>query len=666
MMEKMKFETKDLTQENIAKIGQLFPEVLTEAKDDIGTLKKAIDFDKLRQILSDSAIDNRETYDFTWVGKKQAILEAATPIRKTLRPCKEESVNWDTTQNLYIEGDNLDVLKLLQESYLGKVKMIYIDPPYNTGKDFIYKDGSVLSQEEYEKLGERLDEEGNRLIKNTDSNGRFHSDWCSMIYSRLKLARNLLTDDGVIFISIDDNEMGNLRKICDEVFNASNRLDRGCAVWLNKGSTKGFHKIVKNHEYIFAYARNTEKVQSVFGKNFPHLLKDIEERVYIKRSSKNPLCQIRFPKGLKIEGVQNITFQGTLGGESTNRLDIISGKMVFKDGILQNDVILEGSFPYRYQLEHFFENQPKGIPTFDEKGQQWKEVFFNASGMPQYRKQREFQIMSSVLDKLGNSGSSDLDALNMQDVFSNPKPIALLKHLLAYFSTRDDIVLDFFSGSGTTAHALMKLNAEDGGSRKFIMVQLPENLDETLKKSVGSESTTIKNALKLCDELGVSHLLTEIGKERIRRAAKQIKEEHPESNFDGGFRVFKLADSNMKDVYFSPNEYRQDSLYKMTSNIKEDRNDMDLLYGCMLEWGLPLSYPHTSEKVGSYTVHTVNNGDLMACFDENITEDIIRHIAAKKPLRVVFRDAGFTDSPAKINVGEIFKSKSSKTEVKII
>lgn len=675
MTEKMKFETKDLTQENIAKIGQLFPEVLTEAKDGNGILKKVINFDKLRQILSDSAIDNHETYDFTWVGKKQAILEANTPIQKTLRPCKEESVNWDTTQNLYIEGDNLDVLKLLQESYLGKVKMIYIDPPYNTGDDDLpYNDKYQDTTERYEeKLGIR-NEEGYKVFTNTKSNGRFHSNWLNIMYPRLKLARNLLAKNGVIFVSIDDNELTNLQKICDEVFGAQNFIGI-FSVENNPKGRKNSKFISVSNEYCIMYAKiySESSFYNVVPKEASDMVQD-ENGDYIRNSGKRVLVgenflnkfvtdfnsdkhysvyyndvskDMKFIKEKNINEIKSsllelgykryITFRENRFVENTYTANKF--KELFLTGCLniKESKIYEKHFSDKIQVKSMLTNK------------KYKAIVNN-------------QEVTYELDLKTTSAQKLLDALLGEKIFKFPKNISYLKLVTSLICSQDDaIILDFFSGSATTAHAVMKLNAEDGGKRKFIMVQLPE-LTYTFDKN-GKEVP--KKGLEEAYKAGYKNIC-EIGKERIRRAAKKIKEEHPESNFDGGFRVFKLADSNMKDVYFSPNEYRQDFLDKMTSNIKEDRNDMDLLYGCMLEWGLPLSYPHTSEKVGSYTVHTVNNGDLMACFDENITEDIIRHIAAKKPLRVVFRDAGFTDSPAKINVGEIFKSKSSKTEVKII
>lgn len=631
MTEKMKFETKDLIQENIAKIGQLFPEVLTEAKDDNGILKKAIDFDKLRQILSDKAIDNRETYDFTWVGKKQAILEAATPIRKTLRPCKEESVNWDTTQNLYIEGDNLDVLKLLQDCYPSQVKMIYIDPPYNTGNDFIYRDDFAVSQKEYNESEGRVDECGNRLVKNTDSNGRFHSDWCSMMYPRLKLARNLLADDGVIFISIDDNEVDNLRKICDEVFGERNFIAQ--FNWMKTATPPSLSKTIrKKFEYILCFAKNKVGVAlnggTVEGGDMPLLN---ETNAYSSLGFPKDSIVFKIPDGKYVAGkYDRVTLE--------KDIEIYNGKA-------KSDVILSGNF--KWNQNTVSEEVKKGT-IFRVKTKKFA-IRYERLG-------ERIKLPSNIISKDEcNVGTNEDGQKEIKSLFDDkcvvdyPKPVTLMKYLVRMNTYEDDIVLDFFSGSATTAHAVMKLNAEDGGNRKFIMVQLPEPCDE--------KSEACKAGYKnIC----------EIGKERIRRAAKQIKGEHPEANFDGGFRVFKLADSNMKEVYFRPSEYKQELLSQMTSNIKEDRTDMDLLYGCMLEWKLPLSFPHTSEKVGSYTIHNVNNGDLMACFDENIPEDIIRHMAAKKPRGVVFRDAGFTDSPAKINVGELFKLLSPDTKVKVI
>lgn len=675
MTEKMKFETKDLIQENIAKIGQLFPEVLTEAKDDNGILKKAIDFDKLRQILSDKAINNRETYDFTWVGKKQAILEAATPIRKTLRPCKEESVNWDTTQNLYIEGDNLDVLKLLQDCYVNQVKMIYIDPPYNTGDDDLpYNDKYQDTTERYEeKLGIR-NEEGYKIFTNTKSNGRFHSNWLNIMYPRLKLARNLLAKNGVIFVSIDDNELTNLQKICDEVFGAQNFIGI-FSVENNPKGRKNSKFISVSNEYCIMYAKiySESSFYNVVPKEASDMVQD-ENGDYIRNSGKRVLVGENFLNKF-VTDFNSDKHYSVYYNDVSKDMKLIKEKNINE---IKSSLLELGYKRYiTFRENRFVEN------TYTAN--KFKELFLtgrlNIKESKIYEKHfsDKIQVKSMLtnkkykaivnnqevtyeLDLKTTSAQKLLDTLLGEKIFKFPKNISYLKLLTSLICSQDDaIILDFFSGSATTAHAVMKLNAEDGGNRKFIMVQLPE-LTYTIDKN-GKEIA--KKGSEEAYKAGYKNIC-EIGKERIRRAAKQIKGEHPEANFDGGFRVFKLAESNMKEVYFSPSEYKQDLLSQMTSNIKEDRTDMDLLYGCMLEWGLPLSYPHTSEKVGSYTIHNVNNGALMACFDENIPEDIIRHMAAKKPRGVVFRDAGFADSPAKINVGELFKLLSPDTEVKVI
>lgn len=665
MTEKMKFETKDLTQENIAKIGQLFPEVLTEAKDDNGTLKKAIDFDKLRQILSDSAIDNRETYDFTWVGKKQAILEAATPIRKTLRPCKKESVNWDTTQNLYIEGDNLDVLKLLQESYLGKVKMIYIDPPYNTGNDALpYNDNFKETIEEYEDKINTRNEDGCKMFTNKDTNGRFHSNWLNMMYPRLKLARNLLTEDGIIFISIDDREVENLRKLCeDEIFGANNFVSQ----LVVEGTPKNDPYIVSTaHEYCLVFVKNFEIAKEAnYGITNPlyeDLLNIYRTNGTDYKKTMKDLKDYFNKKDLMSDNISNYKFADKQGIYRIGPIDDPQGQGS-KDIRMNPKTGKACAIPasgWRCTLATWKEWMKQDLILFPEEDSilPAKKTYITEDRIDVMRAFFKFQTRkdTDMLKKM-----FELD----NTPFSNPKPLELIQTFIENMNDKNAIVMDFFSGSATTAHAAMKLNSKDAGNRQFIMVQWPDKIE--LKKGISNrEKKVIQAALSFLRKHNLKENICEIGKERIRRAAKQIKEEHPKSNFDGGFRVFKLADSNMKDVYYNPAEYTQDLLDKMTSNIKEDRNDMDLLYGCMLEWGLPLSYPHTSEKVGSYTIHTVNNGDLMACFDENVTEDIIRHIAAKKPLRVVFRDAGFADSPAKINVGELFKLISPDTKVKVI
>ena len=624
-MNKPKFETPDLTQKNIDKISQLFPNCITETKDENGKLKKAVNFELLQHMLKSDIADGDEAYEFTWVGKKAAIVEANKPIRKTLRPCKEESVNWDNTENLYIEGDNLEVLKLLQESYLGKVKMIYIDPPYNTGNDFIYRDDFTSDSDEYTEGTGLFDDEGNRMFKNTDTNGRFHSDWCSMIYSRLLLARNLLTDDGVIFISIDDGEIGNLRKICDDVFGDSNFIAN--VIWEKKYTVANDAKYFSdNHDHILCYAKKLDNFE--IGR-----LPRTEE---MNAAYKNP---DNHPKGV---------WKATPLHAKSGSANSANFSYTFKNGVTFTPPA--GTYT-RYTAET--------LKKFDDNN----EIWFGKDGksIPSRKTflcdlKNNGIVPRTIIDF--NTGGHNHEAVEevkqlMNDnLFTNPKPVKLLKLLLTIANVKDDgIILDFFSGSATTAHAVMQLNVEDGAHCKFIMVQLPEETDES--------SEAYKAGYKnIC----------EIGKERIRRAGKKIQEENSltTQDLDIGFRVLKVDDSNMKDVYYSASEYEQGNLDMFESNIKENRNDLDLLFGCLLDWGLPLSLPYTSETIGKFTVHTYNNGDLIACFNEDVSEDLVKEIARKKPLRAVFRDSSFSNSASKINVFEIFKMISPETSVKVI
>jgi len=626
-MGKMRMETPDITAQNIDKIGAMFPNCITETVDEKGNPKKAVNFEILRQMLSSDVLEGDEAYEFTWVGKKAAIVEANRPIRKTLRPCQEESKDWDKTENLYIEGDNLEVLKLLQESYLGKVKMIYIDPPYNTGNDFVYRDDFAVSPADYAGQIGSVDDEGNRLFKNTDSNGRFHSDWCSMIYSRLMLARNLLTDDGVIFISIDDNEQENLKKCCDEVFGAHNFITE--IVW-EKVHTRKNSAIYfsSSHEYILCYA----KVRRCSSK----------DRVGFKRN--------------------------LLPRDNT---DAYSNPDNDPRGPWKTDPITA----HNYYAADYTITKPNGVVIRRPQDRYWAYseesirriiaenaiIWGEGDSMPlvkRYLCDAQDGLVPITLfsrDFAGDTSQAkrDIDALfsECRGIFDYTKPVKLLTKLLQISTNAADLVLDFFSGSATTAHAVMRLNAENGGHRKFIMVQLQEQCKE--------DSEAFRAGYKnIC----------EIGKERIRRAGAKIKAENPltTAGLDTGFRVFKLDDTNMKDVYYSAEDIKQSNLFDSVSNIKEDRTDLDLLFGCLLEWGLPLSLPYTSEKIGGFTVHTYNNGDLVACFDENIPDEVVKTIARRKPLRAVFRDSSFSDSPAKINVGEIFKLLAPDTRVKVI
>ena len=597
-VEKMKFETPDMTAGNVEKIAELFPNCVTEMREENGKVKRGINFEVLKQMLSSDVVDGDECYEFTWVGKKASIAEANRPIRKTLRPCPEESKDWDTTENLYIEGDNLEVLKLLQESYLGKVKMIYIDPPYNTGNDFIYADDFMRSREEEDEQMGMYDEDENRLFKNTDSTGRFHSNWCSMMYSRLMLARNLLADGGVIFISIDDNEQENLKKLCDEVFGSVNFVGQLIHQRAKGGGQAKY--IVKGHDYILVYAKVISKISLTRKKVVQQKTYEINGELYIKNDD---VVRKQFGK-----------YDKSLGD-----------RRCF----------------YEQLVEYKGEEKKKEIDELIQRGELFLEL--NKEGMHticRYEKLDEASSkLYSIIKVLSEEGKKDLDALGIKG-FSYPKPVEIVKQLVEAGSDKNSIILDFFSGSATTAHAVMQLNAEDGGHRKFIMVQLPEPCDE--------QSEAYKAGYKnIC----------EIGKERIRRAGKKIKAENGLSaqNLDIGFRVLKLADSNMKDVYYAADDFKQADLLDMVSNIKDDRTDLDLLFGCLIDWGLPLSMPYTSEQIEDCTVHTYNDGDLIACFDANIPESVVKEIASRKPLRAVFRDSSFASSPAKINVFEIFK-----------
>lgn len=621
-MDKLKMQTPDLTQSNIEKLAVLFPACVTEARGEDGKLKKAVNFEMLQQMLSNEVLEGDEAYEFTWVGKKAAIVEANRPIRKTLRPCPEDSVNWDTTENFYIEGDNLEVLKLLQESYLGKVKMVYIDPPYNTGNDFIYRDDFAMSGEEYSEGSGQVDENGDRLFKNTDSNGRFHSDWCSMIYSRLILAKNLLEDDGVIFISIDDNEQENLKKCCDEILGAQNFVAQ--LIWERAYAPKNdAHFISNSHDYVLMYAKNIN--QFVIGR-----LSRTEEANARYQNPDNDPRGVWKPSDMSVK-TYNAACDYPITAPSGRVIEPPTGRC----WSLSQNAFLERLRDNRI----WFGSDGNSVPCIKRFLTELKYDGMAPTSIMFYKDVGHSQEGAKEVTKLLDAGA-----------FDGPKPVRLLSRLLTLAHLdKDSIILDFFSGSATTAHAVMQLNAEDGGHRKFIMVQLPEPCDE---KSEAYKA-------------GYTNIC-EIGKERIRRAAKKIAADNPDKPFDGGFRVFKLDESNMTDVYYSAGEYDQAMLSGLESNIKPDRTDLDLLFGCLLEWGLPLSMPYTSEQIGGCAVHTYNGGDLIACFDENIPDTVIKEIARRQPLRAVFRDSSFADSPAKINVGEIFKMLAPDTRVKVL
>ena len=567
----------------------------------------------LKNILSENISDSKESYNFTWVGKNSARAEAFKKIDKTLRPCLEESENFFTTENLYIEGDNLEALKLLQKSYLGKIKMIYIDPPYNTGKDFIYRDKFKTDEEIYNEQVELFDEDGRKnFMENLNSNPRFHSDWCSMIFSRLLLARNLLSDDGVIFISIDDNEQANLKKICDEVFGDDNFIAQ--LIWKSKsGGANDSRYFAVDHEYLLVYAKTAEKL-------FFNL--DIEAETstsYNQKDSKGEYSLERLDK-------QSIRYSPALDFE-----------IISSDG--------KSYFPKHKDSEH-----PNATWRWSKEtvAQRYDELVFENGNVYTKNYKKAGAIPRSLLidERFGRTrtGKTDFFALFNRQCFSNPKPFKLIKFLLQIATEKNSIILDFFSGSATTAHAVMQLNAQDGGKRKFIMIQLPEPCDKN--------SEAFKSGYKnIC----------EIGKERIRRAGKNISAE-----IDKGFRVLKIDSTNFNDVYFKPKDWSQEKLSECAENIKSDRTALDLLFDCLIDWGVELNKNLTEETFDGAKIYNYNDGDLIACFDEKISEKIIEYVAKKNPLRAVFCDKSFSSDTEKINAGEIFKLYSPNTHFKVI
>lgn len=625
--ERLDLQSADGAQLNLDALYQIAPSCFTEATDPkTGKIKRVVNFDVLRQLLGDDTVEDApEAYEFNWVGKQEARAEVLRPINKTLRPVKEDSVDWDNTQNLYIEGDNLEVLKLLQKSYLGKVKMIYIDPPYNTGNDFVYHDDSSRSQEEEDLAAGNIDELGNRYRKNTDSNGRFHSEWCSMIYARLMVARSLLREDGVIFISIDDNEVENLKKICNEVFGKTNSLVD--AIWVS-GRTAASH-FTNSHEYVLGFAKDINTLPFFLYKGEDATISD---RTIKKIGIKNPASEIDFPAGIDFE-CENKIFPKVFG--SSEIVEVTKGVLECYNGKLKNPVTIKAG----WAMKDMIENWILGKDVYDQKGQKINRFYFKSNGVLQYEKKKGTIHPNSVITDISTkTGTNTIEKLLGKPFFSFPKPVELIKYLSPMVES-NDIVLDFFSGSSTTAHAVMQLNAEDGDNRKYIMVQLPE---ETPKDSEAYKAG-YKN-------------ICEIGKERIRRAGKKIKEEHPDAkDLDTGFRVFRIDESNFEDVERTPKEYDQDQLDLFLNNVKSDRNDLDLLFGCMLDWGVQLSLPMSSEVVDGKSIYTVNEGDLVACFADKVTDKVVKAMADKQPLRVIFRDSCFEQDADKINIYETFK-----------
>ena len=639
-MDKMRFESANLTAANIEKIAELFPGVVTEGK---------VNFDLLRSLLGDEVYGD-EAYEFTWVGKRAAIAEAGRPIRKTLRPvmedetiptgadstgkpyCSSGSKNWDTTENLYIEGDNLDVLKLLQESYLGKVKMIYIDPPYNTGNDFIYRDDFTKNREEYDEEAGVYDKDGDRLFRNTESNGRFHSDWCSMMYPRLVLAKQLLSNDGLIFISIGDDEVNNLRKICDEVFGESNFRNQ---IVVRRGTKsvqaqfETWDKLGQGLEYILLYSKNQTY-------RFPRQMKKLEdekEGAWNNHWRGTDRPTMRYP----LFGITPESGQWRWGKERSEKAIKNYQRMLSELRVSEDEVT-------SIQIDEWYAKQQDDSLDL---------LRLSKNGKPEHyiAPTNTTLLNSSWVDLLVGS-SSEISALFDTKVFDTAKLTPVIMRMLQFVPS-DSIIMDFFSGSATTAHAVMQLNAEDGGKRKFIMVQLPELCDE--------KSEAYKAGYKT---------ISEIGKERIRRAGKKILEEHPEAagKLDIGFRVLKVDSTNMQDVYYQPDEYTQHLLAALTDNIKPDRTPEDLLFQVMLDWGVDLSLPVEKRVVQGKDVYFVDSDVLACCFDADggVDESFIKELAVHRPLRAVCRDAGLQNSAVRINIEQIFRLLSPSTEIKVL
>lgn len=651
-MDKLKMHSPNLTEANIAKLAELFPNCITEARDAKGELKKAVDFDLLRQELSSSVTEGpQERYQLSWPGKREALLTANQSIAKTLRPCREESTNFDTTKNLFIEGDNLDALKLLQEAYLGKVKMIYIDPPYNTGKDFIYKDDFSTDADDYLQQSNQTHAETGRLVANTEANGRFHSDWLSMIYPRLKLARNLLRDDGAIFISIDDNEADNLRKVCDEVFGEENFV--GQIVW--QRSKKGDSKLIaKVHEYILCYVRNKDAVlvngpwrrpkegadqvlekyselRASLGSNHEAIRAEMQAW-YKKLSADDPR---KAHKHYNWSDERGLYFAADFAGpddgrESRPRHDIfhpVTGNSCKKPstGWRWDEAKTKWALAQTPPRIHFGSDETT-IPTR-------KSYLFEIDSEP----------YSSVFYRDGRSATLEVEDLIGKGWFPFPKNTDVVSELIELVTKSDDIILDFFAGSGSTGHAVMKVNLAHGSQRRFVLIQIPE----------------------ATGRVGYS-TIAEITKKRLREAGKKVVVSAGSASTDVGFRVMKVDTSNMKEVYYTPDAVSQDLLSDQVDNIREDRTSEDLLFQVLLDWGVDLALPISQQVIAGKTVFFVDGNALTACFDTDINEDFVKQLAGHKPLRVVFRDAGFANDSVKINVEQVFKLLSPATEIKTL
>lgn len=662
--EQLKMHSPNLVEANIDKIASLFPNCITEAQDEHGIVKKAIDFDLLRQELSHVLVEgDQERYRLDWPGKKEAILTANAPIAKTLRPCREESVNFDTTQNLFIEGDNLDALKLLQENYLGKVKMIYIDPPYNTGNDFIYNDNFAESTEEFFEKSQQIDEEGNRLVANTESNGRFHSDWLSMMYSRLKLASNLLKNDGVIFISIGDDEQASLKKACDEIFGINNFL--GCACRVSKKANNQGEYWSPNFDYILTYAKNRSLCPPFFGGVNYAAYDQVDTegprageyyqlvRLYMTsldpmRGCTNQRYYIQAPDGTLLIPPGNVFPVEKIDGESIPP----------KTG--EDKVWRWGRETYLKEKDRIVIKRVRSSNLVDENGSEVKWNVFTKTYLNDVIANTTAKPNSLIENHINQNSSHELNILEIP--FSFAKPSSLIKYLCEISRIGpNDIVMDFFAGSSTTAHAIMDLNAEHSTNRKFILIQLPEQLNINDKNS--------KAGLFFCEKNGFKNNIAEISKERIRRAGQKILADNADKQgiekLDIGFRVLKVDSSNMKDVYYTPDSLKKANLDFFESNIKEERTDEDLLFQVMLDWGLELSLPIEPKQIADKTVYFVAGNSLVACF-QPLSMELIDQIAQQRPLRFISAERAIVHDQDKTNIRERFKQLSPETDVRFL
>lgn len=662
-MDKLKMHSPDLSQDNIAKIRALFPDCVTEAADDQGTVRLAVDFDQLRQQLSDHIVEGpQERYRLDWPGKREALLTANAPIAKTLRPCRDESVDFDTTQNLFIEGDNLDALKLLQESYLGEIKLIYIDPPYNRkkGNDLVYRDDFFGNSFEYLTASGQADENDRRLVANTEANGRFHSDWLGMMLSRLRLCKNVMSKSGVVLISIDDNELHNVLKICHEIFGENNFI--GSITWKNVTDNNPTN-IAIEHEYIVAFAKSKTDLEKIWKSN----LSDIKDVLIEVGSDLNSRYQ-----GDELQAAYQTWFR-----EHKSQLGPLDRyKYIDEGGVYtgSQSVHNPGKEGYRYDVLHPETGKPCKEPLMGyrfpwetmQKLIRDEKILYGED----HHKIIELKVyahefldkLSSVYELDGRTGPYDLRSVFPEGakIFSNPKPVVLMERLVSFCTSSDDFILDLFAGSGTLSEAVLRLNSLEGSSRKIISVQYPEEID--ISNSDG------KAAAKLCEKVGLAPVVSEISKERIRRAGRKVLEGTPHEgwNQDVGFRVLKIDSSNMTDVYYRPDEVKQDELFGQVDSVKPDRSAEDLLFQVLIDWGVELTLPINRQTLHGKTVYSVDGDAVIACFEPGVTDDLVKDIAARAPLRAVFRDTSFARDADRINAEQLFRQLSPGTELKAI